>query len=548
MKAALGGLFLVLLGILSATLARAQPEGPSRRERVSAAITEIDLERAERLFALGEADSPAYLFERARWLVYRGDCDAAAAMLANPVLAETREGASLGELARSCAKATVGGFVLEDKERGVWLRLQDDADRVLAPFIFDVAARARDAITRDLGVDMPRPLRIDLVRDLFSLSAVSGLPLSAAQTTGTLAVARWGRVILLSPRATRAGYPWEDTLAHEITHLIVSRATRDHAPLWLQEGMAKREEGRWREPRPFEDPDWAETAARAALRSGRSVGIDKLGPSIAMLPTPEAASIAFAEVTSFVRFLIEQTGEAGLQLLFADLRGVGDEGADAALRSVTGYDLSAWNQRWMRSLSEETGAVAKRSAQPSHGERGARGNPREVARRVRISDLLLERGHVAAADNVVGPAAGQSPRDAFVRHRAARTKLALGDRENAAKALGTETEFGSVHGPWFALRGRLLREAGDASAAESSFRLGIALDPLSEEVACEGHLRIPNFGQDPPWGWAGAPTNNQGAAGAPTNNQGAAGAPGLPLPANPDRRALCASARSTPQD
>ncbi|MEI9953320.1 MAG: hypothetical protein WDO74_31185 [Pseudomonadota bacterium] len=98
-------------------------------------------------------------------------------------------------------------FVLEDKQRGVWLRLQDDADRALAPFIFEVAAEARDTVSKEVGIDLPRPLRIDLVRDLFSLSSVSGLPLKAAETTGTLAVARWGRVIMLSPRAPVQGLP-----------------------------------------------------------------------------------------------------------------------------------------------------------------------------------------------------------------------------------------------------------------------------------------------------------------------------------------------------
>lgn len=518
MKRVLFALVLSVLALFALHEVRAETPGVGRLHRISAAITEIDLERAERLLALGDSDSPPYMFERARLLVYRGDCDAAATLLANPVLAETKEGASLGELARSCARATVAGVVLEDKERGIWLRLQDDADRVLAPLIFAVAARARDAIGRDLGVDMPRPLRIDLVRDLFSLSAVSGLPLQAAETTGTLAVARWGRVILLSPRATTAGYHWEDTLAHEVTHLLVSRATRDHAPLWLQEGMAKREEARWRKQRPFDDPNWAEPVARAALRERRAIGIDRLGPSIAMLPTPEAAATAFAEVTSFVRYFVEQSGEPGLQLLLADLRGIGHEGADVALRSVTGYDLAEWNRRWQESL---TRAEPSEPARPAKVGRGGRRDLREVARRSRLSDLLLARGHAQAASLEIEPIRAQSLDDPAVRMRAARAKLAMGDREGAAEALGTETEFSSVDGPWFAIRGRLLREGGDRAAAEAAFALGIALDPLAEEVACEGYLRIPDSGQK---------------------------SDAAPLPEDAVRRALCASARGAPQD
>src|SRR5690606_7928550 len=109
------------------------------------------------------------------------------------------------------------------------------------------------------------------------LSAVSGLPLEAAETTGTVAVARWGRVTMVSPRAMQRGFPWADTLAHEITHLLISRATADRAPLWLQEGVAKREEQRWRPAHAFDDEeDFSERAYQAQV-SGSAIGIDRLG-------------------------------------------------------------------------------------------------------------------------------------------------------------------------------------------------------------------------------------------------------------------------------
>src|SRR5690606_35120476 len=214
----------------------ADAAAPSRAKRVADLITELDVEGARKLLSEQKTDTPTLAFERARLAIYMGDCDSAVATLSAPILAETPEGASLGELARRCAQGTAAGFVVEDKARGVWIRLQDDADRVLIPYLVRVADASRAAMARDLGVELPRPLRIDLVRDLFTLSALTGLPLRAAETTGTVAVARWGRVTMLSPRATPLGYPWEDTLAHEIAHLALSRATRDRAPLWLQEG------------------------------------------------------------------------------------------------------------------------------------------------------------------------------------------------------------------------------------------------------------------------------------------------------------------------
>jgi hypothetical protein len=502
---------LVLVALLLDVRARASLLGGNNLAALSDAITEIDLERAQKLARAIDAQTPQFLLERARLLVYLGDCVGATAVLSNPAVTESKEGKQLAQIAKSCAHATAAGFVIEDKQRGIWLRMQDDADRVFAPFVFRVAAQARDRIGAELGVDMPRPLRIDLVRDLFSLSAVTGLPLEAAETTGTLAVARFGRIIMLSPQATRSGYHWEDTLAHELTHLLVTRATRDRAPLWLQEGIAKREETRWREARPFDPKDWAEETATRALRTGRQVGIDKLGPSIAMLPTPEAASTAYAEVQSFVNYFIAQQGEPALRLLFADLKGLGVDDPASALRSVTGYDLSAWNRRWQKHLLE-----SKAGAEPTAMALGPRGvDARDLARRSRLGDLLLEAGFGAEAALTLAPGvAGGSP---GYRFRVARAELARKDPEQAAVRLGVETEIDGLFGPWFGLRGRVL-EKSDPQGAARAFELGLASDPLAEEVACEGRFSV------------GAELDE------------------ARLPPAADFRALCEAARKLPRD
>ena len=504
-------------------------------ERVANAITEIDTQRATELLQHTQVESAALTLERARLAVYLGECDRAEAILSNPQLRESREGASLAELAKSCARATAAGFVLEDKQRGVWLRLQDDADRALAPFIFEVAAQARDTVSKEVGIDLPRPLRIDLVRDLFSLSSVSGLPLKAAETTGTLAVARWGRVIMLSPRAPVQGYPWQDTLAHEITHLLVTRATRDYAPLWLQEGLAKRFEVRWRAPRPFDKPDWADTAARNAALDGRSVGIDKLGPSIAMLPTPEAAGIAFAEVTSFMQFFIEQNGEPALRLLFSDLRGNGPAGAEAALLSVTGYGLSEWNARWQRFLRQPV----KPGVEPPLHPVAPRAQG-DAGRRVRLADLLAGRGYGRESASQVEPLLTSLARLPQVRARAASGLYAAGEDAAAEHALGTVAEIDGLYGPWFALAGRGFKRRGQATEADSAFTLGLSADPLSEEVACEGYSRPRSA---PPEG-PNADPRGLTAGGTP-------GAPDPKEPPLPTRSAwleLCKAARMVPRD
>ncbi len=497
--------------LLALLLSPSEAWGAVSAKAVADAVTELDVERARTLLAKGSGDTPTLSFERARLALYMADCDSAQAILSAPTLSNTPEGYSLLELAKRCAGATAGSVVVEDKEAGVWLRLQDEADRALVPFIVKVSVQARERIGKDLGVDLPRPMRIDLVRDLFSLSQVSGLPLQAAETTGTVAVARWGRITMLSPRATPQGYPWEDTLAHEITHLLLSRATRDRAPLWLQEGVAKREETRWREARPFDDSPDHDDVARDALLAGKSVGVNKLGPSIAMLPTPEAASIAFSEVTSFMDHWIERNGNAALALLLLDLKGLEIDDPSTAMVSVTGYGLDTWIERWQADLRKRDSKGATEVSPPP--------TTRDLARRLRLGDLAFARGHAHHSKLLHDLALSELAQEPALRFRAARARFALGDEKDALDALGTQDDIRSLHGGWFAFHGRGLRTE-NPKAASLAFAAALSVDPLAEEVACQGFARTPVPPGDTP---------------AP-----------VPLPSDPAWRALCESVRARP--
>jgi hypothetical protein len=363
----------------------------------------------------------------------------------------------------------------------VIVRFQDEGDRALAPFLVDVAARAREALARDLRVELPRPLRIELVRDLFTLAGMTGLPESAAQTTGTVAVAKWGRVTMISPRAVPRGYPWADTLAHEMAHLAQTQASGDRAPLWLQEGVAKREETRWRPGRPFDDFPAADTVAAIGLDRGLGRPIDKLGASIALLPSADQAMVAFAEVSSFVRFWIQSTGEPALPELLTRLKSTdGTDYVDNAMKQVTGASLSDWNARWLGYLGS-----AKREMPAGTSLGGAFPHEADVRRGVSLGELLRRRDHASAAAKVLGPAQKLAPFDPLLRHRTATVLYAIGAKDEADKLVARSEDIHSEFGPWMALHARWLGEQGDAEKAESTFRTGLELCPLDPEVACE---------------------------------------------------------------
>ncbi len=479
-------LALALAWLIAASFggsAHADP-GPFAREadRASVAISGLDFDEARSALARGDASDPAIATENARLALYEGRCDEALVLVGRPDVLRTEAGASLFDVARGCSRVTAATVVDTDEAHDVVVRYQDEADRALTPLIVETITLAREALTRDLGVSWPRPTRVAVVRDLMSLSAMTGLPLKAAQTTGTVAVAKWGRVTLLSPRASAHGYPWRDTLAHELTHLAVTHASADRAPLWLQEGMAKREEVRWRAPGPFDDRPTPDAVVARGFEVKLGIPLDELGPSIAMLPSADAAMVAFAEVTSFVRYYASSGGPDALPKLLAALRDAVD--ADAALRDASGADLHAWDARWRAYLATQPHTELPAMFGLGGGKEAA--GMRSVVDRLRLAELLYGRRRptpaLAELDQIKGDMASSDPSIRAVR---ARVLEALDRKADALHEVSEPAAVSSTFGPWWAVRGRLQRQDGQGADADASFVEAVASDPLDMQAACE---------------------------------------------------------------
>ena len=418
--------------------------------------------------------------------LYRGECVQAAAILARPDLAESDAFASLGAVSRGCERSMAGAVVHE--KDGVWLRFQDDADVVLAPLLVEVASKARDVFERDLGVSMPSPLRVEIVRDQMGLSAMTGLPLSAARTTGTIGIAKWGRVVMVSPRGAPQGYAFMDTLAHELTHLALTRGSGDKAPLWLQEGVARLEESKWRAPLPFDDLPPADDVAYFGIKGKIGPDIDKIGPSIALLPSSEQAMITYAKVQSFMKYYGAHAGDDAMKKLLVGFKSAKDpEQIDRVIEDVTGTPLASWSEQWIGDLAvraKELPEDLKPSAAPPK-------DLKDVRKRVRLGQLMLGRKHAEAAVVELSKGHEKLPRQALVRGLYARALVAVG-KEPEAKALVEKVDDVPASDPtWWSMRGRL----GVGDPAEAA-RTAVSRAPYDPPVACT-ELEAPSVPADP---------------------------------------------------
>jgi hypothetical protein len=212
--------------------------------------------------------------------------------------------------------------------------------------------------------------------------------------------------------------------------------------------------------------------------------IDKLGGSIALLPSAEQAMVAFAEVSSFIRFFVDSAGNDALAELLVRLRTAeGNDFVDVALKGATGASLAEWNTRWVAHL-----ATVKRELPPGTSLGGGIPHETEIRRGLLLGELLRRRSHPGAVKTVVGPAQKLAPFDPLLRHRMASALMALGETAEAEKLISRMEDVHSESGPWLSLHGRWLLSQGQTSEAADAFRTGLEQSPLDPEVACEGKL------------------------------------------------------------
>jgi tetratricopeptide (TPR) repeat protein len=221
-------------------------------------------------------------------------------------------------------------------------------DEVLVPYLLDTLERQRAALERALGYAPPGKLSVEIVNDVRELARLTTLSEAEIRTSGTVAVCKFNKLILLSPKALLKGYDWQDTAAHEYTHLVLTRKSRNEAPIWLQEGLAKWFEDDWR---GGGEPLSPVTAAlvRDAVQKGTLVTFDEMHPSLAKLPSQERAALAYAEVVLAVEKMVLQAGPAVLGKVL-ELTAQGKDARDAVAAAL-GVPFDRFMDDWKRHMA-----------------------------------------------------------------------------------------------------------------------------------------------------------------------------------------------------
>ncbi|HEX7507000.1 MAG TPA: tetratricopeptide repeat protein [Polyangia bacterium] len=500
---------LVLLAAPSAALAASEPASVDRlysewrfgeADRALAALIKVHPDEPGTLLAKGYERFMAGDF-RAAVAEYKA---AIGSSVVPPALKE------MLTLAEGSAKV-VDGYLERRSTHFVFRFPVEDA--VLADYGLETLEAAATALAGDLGFAPSRPIPVDILRNSGDLATMTTLTEDEIERTGTVAVSKWSRIMLTSPRAMRLGYEWQDSLSHEFIHYVVAALTRDRAPVWLQEGFAKFLEHRWRMPAGLSlNPSMQHFLAKA-LANGKLIPFDAMHPSMAKLPRAEDATLAFAEVTTAVACLFTKAGSAALREVLVTVR----DGGDARVAVARAYGGTgtwpeferAWRQfmvglhyktlpgleplvrKYKKKGVSSASALNEDDATSTAGEAGRflrLGNMMLLRNRPRAASVEYEKGYkIAGNSHWIFPV------------KLGRTYLALGESEQALKAVGgVEATYPEL--PWpHLIAGQAALAKGDAKAAVAALSLSLAINPYDPSVHCslaQAYKQLPDAPPD----------------------------------------------------
>ncbi len=494
-------ILLVAPGRVSAATPDLDRSGSNRLMDAHLALQALDMARARALaasFSEREKKSPEVRYFLGRLKFYEGAYDQALHYFSGLTFVdEAGNRDTFPEYVRRVAEAT-RGMVWSESEHFKIFFDPASLDGILVRYALDTLEKAYLAVGSELGHYPPEQVRVEIFPTSARFIQASGLTAEEIETTGTVALCIYNKIMITSPRALALGYRWLDTLSHEYVHLVVAQRSRNTVPVWLQEGLAKFFEVRWRGGRGADMTRTSESLLAEAIRADRLVPFDRMSPSLAKLPSAEEAQLAFAEVQTVIEYLVQERGLEALGRLMDEMAaGKSDR---RVIEEIMGVPFPQFEVDWKAFMArKQLRFIPRLAVLPTILEAQEVGTDEEqkqdkvadpfmaenraLREYARLGDLLRERGRFKAALIEYGKA-----RDSVeVESPALSVKIALthllGDQpEEAVAVLEEAIDMYPSFAPAYTTLARALIRLEDADGAVEALENANAINPFDPSI------------------------------------------------------------------
>ncbi len=373
------------------------------------------------------------------------------------------------------------------------IHLHEERDGILAEPALAALERAHQEVGRALGYWPRSKVRIEIAPDVQSFTAITTFTRRDIEETGAIGLCKFNKVMVISPRVMAHGYRWLDSLVHEYIHLAIVGLTRNKAPIWLHEGIARYYETVWRKPVRGPRPDYLtpanETLLATAIERQEFVSFKDMEPSLIRLDTSEQVQLAYAEVASAVDYIRQAKGPSGIRDV---LSLVGRLSTAEAIEAVMGVPLDAFEADWRRFIEGQGLAVIQGSRMRSYKVAQEGGQPAavgldeiqsEIARnRTHLGDRLRQRGRLRAAGAEYRRALRAGPASTVILNRLGETLVQARRYQEALPHLEKARYLDPDRVHTYYLMGRLHHEAGDHARARGALLEALQINPFHPGV------------------------------------------------------------------
>ncbi|MFA5859670.1 MAG: tetratricopeptide repeat protein [Elusimicrobiota bacterium] len=309
------------------------------------------------------------------------------------------------------------------------------------------------------------------------------------ENSGAIAICKFNRLMLCSPRITLTGYRWMDTLAHEYTHMVVNRLSRYNCPLWLHEGIARYTDTLWRSEKSLYFQDAYEDKLAKAVKTGELISFERMAPSLVKLKNQDEVGLAFAEVANAVDYMIKTstvTGIIGELLLKAKVTGM-----RAAFPAVLGVTQEGFEAQWVEylkktKLQEHPGVAGDKivflDTKPGTGEEPENLGGTDVRGHLRLGDKFVLRKLYPAAEQQYRAAEELEPANPVVLLKLAKVLAVNGNLEDAEKRVRFSIERNPNHGGTYVFLGDILFAQKKWSPAAEMYIEALGINPFNPFV------------------------------------------------------------------
>lgn len=372
------------------------------------------------------------------------------------------------------------------------LRLDEKRDGILAGYILDALEKTYQVMGKQFSFHPKEKVRVEVFPDSQSFYYVSSLSVRDIEVSGAVGLAKFNKVMLLSPRGLVHGYRFLDAVSHEYLHYVIVKLSGNKAPIWFHEGLAKFEEAKWRTPESMYLNPLNQTLLSRAERNGAFVGFAQMEPSLVKLETPEQVQLAYAEAASAIDFIVNRVGYPGLTRIMKVMAESEEEGARGAVEKVMQISFADFEKSWKafltaKELKEVEGVEARPLKVKEKSGDEERLDLKEIksiqARNwVLLGDMLRDRRRPNAAVIEYRKAINESPYSVSVLNKLAGALGLVGKDEEALGYLKKAIGLAPDHPTAYLNLGASFLRLKKYEDAKGAFNEALQVNPFDPRV------------------------------------------------------------------